>query len=113
MKGIDRTVHAFGAAPVMAIPCLVNAKADAHICCVVPALKHPNVTLITDAKVTRLETDGSGREVTGVEVERNGQKKVTRAKLLCCPQAQSIQPRCCCVRLMTNTRMASPMARMS
>ena len=21
-------------------PCFVNAKADAHICCVVPALKH-------------------------------------------------------------------------
>ena len=29
--------------------CLVNAKADAHICCVVPALEHENVTLLTDA----------------------------------------------------------------
>src|SRR5215469_14485603 len=56
-------------------PCLVNAKADAHICCVLPALKHPNVTLLTDAKVTRLETDGSGREVTAVHVERNGMKE--------------------------------------
>src|ERR1700740_1417406 len=37
-------------------PCLVNAKADAHICCVVPALRHPNVRLLTAAKVTRLET---------------------------------------------------------
>ncbi len=55
--------------------CLVNAKADAHICCVVPALKHENVTLLTDTKVTRLETNGSGREVTAVHVERNGAKE--------------------------------------
>src|SRR5207237_5511559 len=53
-------------------PCLVNAKADAHICCVLPALQHPNVTLLTDTKVTRLETTASGREVTKVHVERNG-----------------------------------------
>jgi choline dehydrogenase-like flavoprotein len=51
--------------------CLVNAKADAHICCVVPALKHPNVTLLTDTKVTRLLTNSTGSEVTSVEVQRN------------------------------------------
>lgn len=53
-------------------PCLVNAKADAQTCCVDPALESPNVTLMTDAKVTRLETSASGREVTRVHVERNG-----------------------------------------
>jgi len=53
-------------------PCLVGAKADAHTCCVEPALKHENVTLLTGAKVTRLETSASGREVTGVVVEREG-----------------------------------------
>jgi len=63
-------------------PCLVNAKADAHICCVVPALKHPNVTLVTDAKVTRLETDRSGREVTRVEIERNGGKETFSGKIV-------------------------------
>ena len=41
-------------------PCLVNAKADAHICCVIPALAYPNVTLLTDTKVTRLQTSASG-----------------------------------------------------
>ena len=56
-------------------PCLVNAKADAHICCVQPALAYPNVTLLTDTKVTRLQTSPSGREVTGVEVESNGLKE--------------------------------------
>ena len=63
-------------------PCLVNAKADAHVCCVVPALKHPNVTLLTDAKVTRLETDASGREVTSVQVERNGAKETYSGKIV-------------------------------
>src|SRR5207248_7085504 len=63
-------------------PCLVNAKADAHICCVVPALRHDNVTLLTDTRVTRLETDGSGREVTAVHVERNGAKESYSAKFV-------------------------------
>jgi choline dehydrogenase-like flavoprotein len=55
-------------------PCLVNAKADAQICCVEPALTQPNVSLLTEAKVTRLLTDGSGRKVTNVEVERSGSR---------------------------------------
>ncbi|MEP6669026.1 MAG: GMC family oxidoreductase [Chthoniobacter sp.] len=53
-------------------PCLINAKADAQVCAVDPALECPNVTLMTEAKVTRLETSASGREVTGVLVERRG-----------------------------------------
>lgn len=52
-------------------PCLLGAKADAHICCVEPALRRPNVTLLTGALVRRLETSPSGRAVTGVEVVRN------------------------------------------
>jgi choline dehydrogenase-like flavoprotein len=50
----------------------VYAKADAQVCAVDPALQHPNVTLLTGAFVRRLETSPSGREVTGVVVERNG-----------------------------------------
>jgi choline dehydrogenase-like flavoprotein len=53
-------------------PCLVEAKADAHICCVDPALAYRNVTLLTNALVTRLCTNPSGREVTAIEVRRNG-----------------------------------------
>ena len=55
-------------------PCLINAKADAQTCAVDPALEYPNVTLMTDALVSRLETDASGRRVTKVHVERNGAK---------------------------------------
>ncbi len=53
-------------------PCLLGAKADAQVICVEPALAHPNVTLQTNAQVTRLETSPSGREVTGVHVLRDG-----------------------------------------
>jgi choline dehydrogenase-like flavoprotein len=53
-------------------PCLVNAKADAQVCCVDPALEHGNVTLLTDAYVERLETSTTGREVSEVVVRRGG-----------------------------------------
>src|SRR5918911_966675 len=51
-------------------PCLTDGKADAHVLCVRPAIKHPNVTLRTHARVERLETDASGRSVTEVVVAR-------------------------------------------
>jgi choline dehydrogenase-like flavoprotein len=57
-------------------PCLVHAKADAEVIAVRPVLDHPNVTLVVDAEVTRLETDPSGRTVTGVVVSRNGAREV-------------------------------------
>ena len=53
-------------------PCLIYAKSDAQVLCVDPALEHPNVSLLTNAYVSRLETGPSGREVTKVVVERNG-----------------------------------------
>jgi choline dehydrogenase-like flavoprotein len=53
-------------------PCLVHAKADAETIAVRPLLTDPNVTLLVNAEVTRLETSPSGREVTGVVVSRGG-----------------------------------------
>ncbi len=53
-------------------PCLVDAKSDAQVLCVDPALRHPNVSLLTNAYVERLETGPSGREVTRVIVKRDG-----------------------------------------
>jgi choline dehydrogenase-like flavoprotein len=52
--------------------CLVNAKSDSQVVCVDEAIKQPNVTLVTNSLVKRLETDASGREVRSVVVERNG-----------------------------------------
>lgn len=53
-------------------PCLLGAKSDAHVVCVEPALRRSNVTLLTNAKVLKLETSASGREITGVVVYRHG-----------------------------------------
>jgi choline dehydrogenase-like flavoprotein len=56
-------------------PCLVHAKSDAEVLGVRPALEHPNVTLLTNAKVTRLETDEAGTTVTGVVAEHDGSEE--------------------------------------
>lgn len=63
-------------------PCLVRAKGDAEVCGVLPALAHPNVTLETGARVVRLETSVSGREVTGVVLERDGRLETRRADVV-------------------------------
>ena len=51
--------------------CPLNAKADAATMCVIPALRHPNVSLLTEGFVTRLRTDPTGRSVTAVDVEHS------------------------------------------
>ncbi|HXZ77912.1 MAG TPA: GMC family oxidoreductase, partial [Streptosporangiaceae bacterium] len=57
-------------------PCMVHAKADADVIAVRPLLERDNVTLVTGAEVTSLETDPSGRTVTGVVVTRDGNREV-------------------------------------
>jgi len=56
-------------------PCMVHAKSDAEVIAVRPILDLPNVTLVLNAEVIRLETDPSGRQVTGVVVDRGGDGK--------------------------------------
>ncbi len=63
-------------------PCLVNAKSDAQVLCVDPALEYPNVTLLTNAYVSKLETSASGREITNVQVKRNGQDETYTAGIV-------------------------------
>jgi choline dehydrogenase-like flavoprotein len=63
-------------------PCLVHAKADAEVIAVRPLLGAPNVTLLTGAEVTRLETDDSGRTITGVTVLRDGGTEVYTADIV-------------------------------
>jgi choline dehydrogenase-like flavoprotein len=55
-------------------PCMVHAKADADISAVRPVMQEPNITLVTEAKVLRLQTSASGREVTGVVAEVKGEQ---------------------------------------
>jgi choline dehydrogenase-like flavoprotein len=63
-------------------PCLVRGKADAEVICVAPALAHPNVTLLTGARATHLETDARGSSLRAVRVERDGREEVYRADLV-------------------------------
>jgi choline dehydrogenase-like flavoprotein len=57
-------------------PCLLNGKADAQVVCVDPALKvNPNLTLLTGAYVSKLETDAGGGAIANVVVVRAGEEE--------------------------------------
>jgi choline dehydrogenase-like flavoprotein len=77
-----RTSHCIRCDTCDGFPCLMSAKSDAQVCCVDPALQHPNVTLCTNAYVSRLETSASGREVTAVHVVHNGTRATFTANLV-------------------------------
>ncbi|HUK97945.1 MAG TPA: GMC family oxidoreductase [Gaiellaceae bacterium] len=63
-------------------PCVLHAKSDAEVIAVRPALEHPNVTLLTNAKVVKLETDGAGTSVSKVIVEHNGSNEEFAANVV-------------------------------
>jgi choline dehydrogenase-like flavoprotein len=64
-------------------PCLIHAKSDAEIMCIEPTLRlHQNVTLLTKARVTKLLTNNSGREVNGVLFELEGEKVEVSAEIV-------------------------------
>ncbi|MCC6312915.1 MAG: GMC family oxidoreductase [Thermomicrobiales bacterium] len=56
-----------------AFPCMVDAKGDADVCAVRPALASLNVDLWTRSYVRRLLTDETGQRVTALEVDRDGE----------------------------------------
>src|SRR3954452_8252663 len=53
-------------------PCLAQAKSDAQVICVDPALQYENVSMLTNAHVTRLEPDPAGGTVSQVVTEIDG-----------------------------------------
>jgi choline dehydrogenase-like flavoprotein len=63
-------------------PCLVSAKSDAQVCAVDPALEHENVSLMTNAYVEKLATDASGRRVSKVIVNHNGNREELSADIV-------------------------------
>ncbi len=56
-------------------PCLVHAKSDADINCIRQIVHLPNVTLMTNSRVTRLLTNSTGTAVTAVEIIHSGSGK--------------------------------------
>jgi choline dehydrogenase-like flavoprotein len=63
-------------------PCLVRGKSDAETICVAPALAHRNVTLLTGARVVRLEADADGRAIRAVHFERDGRIEIAQADVV-------------------------------
>jgi len=63
-------------------PCLVQAKCDAEVIGVRPALEYPNVQLLTHHEVVRLETSPSGREVTRVIARHEGQEEAFQGNIV-------------------------------
>jgi choline dehydrogenase-like flavoprotein len=63
-------------------PCLVHAKSDAEVLGVRPALQYPNVTLLRNSRVLKLNTDASGRSVKEVVVERDGETETLSADIV-------------------------------
>jgi choline dehydrogenase-like flavoprotein len=64
-------------------PCLLNGKADAQVMCVDPALRaHSNLTLLTGAYVSKLETDATGKRVTTVHATRAGRQEKYSADII-------------------------------
>jgi choline dehydrogenase-like flavoprotein len=63
-------------------PCLVHAKSDAEVCAVRPAVEFPNVTLLRNAKVLKLDTNASGTSVTSVEAEVDGERETFRGEIV-------------------------------
>lgn len=59
-------------------PCMVDAKADAEICAVLPAAR-AGVRLLTRTRIERLETDGGGRRVSSAVAIRDGRHLRIRA----------------------------------
>ena len=66
-------------------PCLVHAKSDADINCIRQIMHLPNVTLMTNSRVTRLLTNSSGTAVTAVEVIHTGHRTLL-------PKTVTLQP---------------------
>lgn len=60
-------------------PDLTESKADGEVMALRPALQQDNVTLLTHAYVEKLVTDNTGKKITEVIVQLNGERKTFSA----------------------------------
>ncbi|MEO8858388.1 MAG: GMC family oxidoreductase [Burkholderiaceae bacterium] len=64
-------------------PCPLNGKADAQVICIDPMVaKYPNVTLLTNAYVSKLGTDSTGHRIDSVHVTREGRDETYSADIV-------------------------------
>jgi choline dehydrogenase-like flavoprotein len=69
-----------GQTPWDAHPNSFDGKMDAETAALAVALKHPNVTLVTGARVRRLETAANGRDIEAVHYIRAGEDHQVRPR---------------------------------
>lgn len=62
--------------------CKINAKADADVRCIQPALRQDNVEIATSTYARRILCDGPGRRATAVELDCQGTVTTVRAGLI-------------------------------
>ena len=108
----SRTAGASGARPATASRALVQAKSDAEMLGVRPALEHPNVTLLTNAPVvTRLDDrTPPGPTVTGSRSSATARRRPTTPTSSSSRPAPPTRPSSCSRRPTTATRTGSPTA---
>lgn len=78
--GVNFTPHKTINAPYIldrfdGFPDAAERKADAHLCSLAKALEYPNVELMLNTKVIKLNTDESGTRISEVVVEHEGETK--------------------------------------
>ena len=91
-------------------PCVVHAKSDAEVLGVRPALEHPNVTLLTNARAVRLETNGRGTRSPRWSSSATARRSASRPTSSSSPAARPTRPSCCSRRPTTSIRTGSPTA---
>jgi choline dehydrogenase-like flavoprotein len=60
-------------------PCLLDAKGDAEVCAMRPALQSPTVRLLTQANVRAVKTNRDGSRISQLEVRRNSRNVTVTA----------------------------------
>ena len=91
-------------------PCMVHAKSDAETIAVRPLLMAPNVTLLVEAEVVKLETDPTGGSVTGVVVARGDAQETYPPTSWWWRPGRRTAPSCSCSRPTISIPTAWPMA---
>ena len=92
-RPIGRGAPASAAPGATAIPAWSTPRPTPRSSPSVPLLDLPNVTLLVNAEVVQLETDPTGRTVTGVVVERDGNRRsVSGRTSWSCPPAPPTAP---------------------
>jgi choline dehydrogenase-like flavoprotein len=89
-------------------PCLVDAKADSHVLCIRPALRHPNATLLVNSNVVRIETDPSAVLRLASSLSATASGRPTGATWSSSRLARPTRRSCSSAPPTTSTRAGSP-----